>query len=521
MVGQPVDLGPFVGGLNNRTDDSTIDDTDLVAATNWIVGIDGTLIGRQPITEYTKPGSFPSTTARLKLLGYTVMHAAGVFTPVLFASNANGTWAFYSGAWDQISNKEYDCFVTYGNTTNKAFFAKKGSDNGGSWLLTDANIVTYTDMPIGWTMAVHKNRIWVAGNLAEPSRLKFSIPTPNGDNDDWEMDASVTPLIPPAGYIDVNPGDGQRINYIMSYEDNLVIFKDDSTWILAYDAVISQGQLISVSDSIGASDPNCVAIYDGVAYVYHEGNVYAFAQGQFQSITEKFLPVGNSSVASAYSTPLCLSVFGDNLILRQYDKVYVYHLLTGSWTEWVSEHPISKFVLVPTNIGLENNTYFIQSAVTATDKIFQIKTVWDNTATENFTCSVTTKTYDFGTARNFKRLFWWGIDCESGSGAVTAWVTPFNNRFQERWEDLTGLWEDYELRTWEAILTDQPSIEDGPTTNSSRKRRFYKCLKSLRFHQINFKVSITTDGTEANGRVKLFAIVPFVNIKQGVVAKIT
>ena len=515
MPGQPIDLGPFVGGINNATDDSTIEDTDLIEAINWLVGIDGTLIGRPPFYEWDDDN--PVTDKRLKLLGYTTLHASSAFTPVLIASNEDGTWAYYSGAWDKISDNEYDTFVTYGETNNRVHIAATTSEQGGDWVIADGAISEYSDMPIGWTSAVHKDRIWIAGNLAEPSRLYYSMATPQGNNGDWDIAGPTAP----AGTIDINPGDGQRINYILSYEDNLVIFKDDSTWILAYDGVISRGQLVAVSNSIGATDKHAVTLYDGVAYVYHEGNIYAFSQNQFQSITDKFTPDGDSAVASSYSEPLSLSVFGDNLVLRQYDKVYVYHFLTGAWTEWQTEFPVGEFVLVPTNIGIGGSEYIVASADLDTIELFKINTTWNDVATEDFECSILTKTYDFGTDRNFKRLFWWGIDCEASSGDVTAEVTPINNDFILRWDDLTGLWSDYETRTWDTLMSSQPSIEDGPTSSSSNKRRFYKCLKALRFHQIKFRVTITSDGTESSGRVKLFAIVPFVGIKQGVVAKIT
>lgn len=62
--------------------------------------------------------------------------------------------------------------------------------------------------------AVHKNRLWAAGNAALPSRLYYCAQL---DETDW---SGAT-----AGYIDIDPDDGDRITAIASHKNDLWVFK--------------------------------------------------------------------------------------------------------------------------------------------------------------------------------------------------------------------------------------------------------------------------------------------------------
>ncbi len=65
--------------------------------------------------------------------------------------------------------------------------------------------------------AFHKNRFWMAGDVTKKSRLYYSEPLPNGANGDWnEVEA---------GFIDVDPDDGDEIRGIVSHKKILWVFK--------------------------------------------------------------------------------------------------------------------------------------------------------------------------------------------------------------------------------------------------------------------------------------------------------
>jgi len=63
----------------------------------------------------------------------------------------------------------------------------------------------------------HKNRFFMAGDLTQKSRLYYSEPLPNGADGDWNAVE--------AGYIDVDPDDGDEIRALASHKGILWIFK--------------------------------------------------------------------------------------------------------------------------------------------------------------------------------------------------------------------------------------------------------------------------------------------------------
>jgi hypothetical protein len=63
----------------------------------------------------------------------------------------------------------------------------------------------------------HKNRFWMAGDLAKKSRLYYSEPLPNGANGNWDQVE--------AGFIDIDPDDGDEIRGVISHKGILWVFK--------------------------------------------------------------------------------------------------------------------------------------------------------------------------------------------------------------------------------------------------------------------------------------------------------
>jgi len=74
-----------------------------------------------------------------------------------------------------------------------------------------------TNTPNGQFCAVYKNRLWMAGDPNNPSRLYYSQSLPNGPRGDWGGADS--------GFIDASPGDGDAIRGIYTYKNNLWVFK--------------------------------------------------------------------------------------------------------------------------------------------------------------------------------------------------------------------------------------------------------------------------------------------------------
>ena len=91
MSGDPIRLGPFVGGINQLSDPTALQDNELVDAVNLELDLDGSYIGRPPFFDRAAPASGTN----MRLLGYyiTATHTR------LIGANSGGIWSFDAGVW--------------------------------------------------------------------------------------------------------------------------------------------------------------------------------------------------------------------------------------------------------------------------------------------------------------------------------------------------------------------------------------------------------------------------------------
>lgn len=82
-----------------------------------------------------------------------------------------------------------------------------------SWDQTTAQNLAGTPPNFAF-MKTHKNRLWAAGDASNPSKLYFSALL---DPEDWVGAGS--------GDIEIDPGDGDRITALISFKDDLWVFK--------------------------------------------------------------------------------------------------------------------------------------------------------------------------------------------------------------------------------------------------------------------------------------------------------
>ena len=97
------------------------------------------------------------------------------------------------------------------------------SDSGDVPLKWDGSSIAHlwTNTPNGAFGATHKNRFWMAGVRTTPSRLYFSEPLPNGADGNWDQVE--------AGFIDIDPEDGDKITGLISHKGELWVFKGPYT----------------------------------------------------------------------------------------------------------------------------------------------------------------------------------------------------------------------------------------------------------------------------------------------------
>lgn len=97
----------------------------------------------------------------------------------------------------------------------------------GTYFYDGATLTAVASSPAGRAIAVHKNRVFVAGTNANPGRLYFSE---INDGATWDMSGTTT--TDTAGFIDVERDTGEPIEDITPFEDGLVIGKRTGLWYL-------------------------------------------------------------------------------------------------------------------------------------------------------------------------------------------------------------------------------------------------------------------------------------------------
>lgn len=499
MPGEPLRLGPFVGGLNTSSDVSSIGDAELVECDNFDADEDYSLISRPPIVGLNGSGAWSE---RIVMLG------VGVFTTgnYLIGSNANGTYYFFGGVWTLIkANLVSTSMVQYKDKV--WIIATPGSaENGGTWD-PSGGFTTVAAIPRGSACVTHKERLWIfPGNTAttDSSRLKFSDP-------------AAFDTFPAINNIDINPGDGQKLVDGIVYNDNLMLFKNDSTHVLSYDTKPSDAVRREISSTIGVTEKHCVVQFENSIFIYHEGSVYEIVNYDFTRINIKVDFTLDLNAPSTRVDPVSLSIFAEKLVVRYFNKIYVYGLHTKTWSTWSSInsqlHNIGRLIAMPSNVVQAVNVqYYAGSSVTADTGFYKIEAGYSSTVTESMNgveydieCTVLTKNFDLAISHSFKRLFWWGADVLTNRDIVGI-ATPIVFGNTVLWKDIDGMKTWAELGTWGNPLGASPYVETSIENQVGISRRHVKFKRSLRFRQINFRVTLLTDGSTTQGPCKVFTM---------------
>lgn len=496
-----VQLGPFKGGLNLYSDVSAINDDELVECINFELDIDGSLIARVPFQTGVNSGSW---TERIVMIG-TYTNATGTY---LIGSNVNGVFASLRGtaAWTLITATVSSAVALQYNDLLWIVPVPGSGNPGGTW-----NGTTFTadsDIPQGEGAKIYKERLFITPGNATPlasnsSRLRFSEA---GDFGVW----------PSTNFIDVSKGDGTKLVDLAIYKGNLLLFKNDSTFVLSYDTAPSAAIMEQVSPVVGVTAYRCVVEYENSVFTYHEGEIYELVNYDFQSVNVKVPFVLDQSAPSTRLEEVFLCLLGDRLVFRYYNKVYVYGLRTRTWSEWTSAsvnlRNFGPLVLVPSNIlSNVNNVYFAGSSVQLDFNTFNVREDHDFTIVENvastpfvIACSMKTKNYDFGVAIRYKRLFGWELDCLTNKD-VTGTMTPVTFTFQSTWGSLSLIeWPD--LGPWEAPEAQNPTFAVTIPSGGTATRRLLRFPRAARFRQINFKVEMQTDGSRNDGPCQVYSL---------------
>lgn len=354
--GQPLRLGPFIGGLNTASDPTAIADAELAVCENFELDIDGSLASRPPLREIA---GHTGWTERIVMLCEAVFNG----TYYLIGSNINGVYQYTGGVWTLITATIQACAAV--QYADKVYLiAKPGSANpSGKWD-PSGGFVAVAAIPKGQAAVIHKERLFIAPGVdstTDSSRLKFS-------------DAGNFDSFPGGNFVDIAQGDGSKLIDVIVFQDNLMCFKNNSTYVFAYDIRPSDAIVREISSTIGVEKQWNVVNYENQVYLFHRGKVYEIINYDFNNINVKVPFIRDTSAPSALAAEtMFLSLMEDKLICRFLKKVYVYGLRTRTWTEWKSiRNELQFFGPIVTLRPPTGSEYYAGSVVSAYRSVVQL-----------------------------------------------------------------------------------------------------------------------------------------------------
>lgn len=248
-----------------------------------------------------------------KLYKYDNAGGSTQLTGVPATFTANQQWDFDGLLDNMYGANGVDPFIVY---------------NGTSYSVANAGITAQY-------IKIHKNRVYAANKNS--SIIYFS-------------DAGDPTSFPVNNFIAINTNDGQNITGIDDVLDNLVIFKDESVWILTGEPLgagntttIGNLQLRQANSPVGCSAFRTVCKVEQTLFFMHYSGLYALQNYSVQIISPNLQKTFQSNMNSAF---IGLSWGIYNPVERKYlvgypssgvttpDSVIVYDLQSLQYSRW-------------------------------------------------------------------------------------------------------------------------------------------------------------------------------------------
>ena len=282
---EPINLIDFTGGLNLRKNQFQLASNESPEMLNLSIDPLGGIYTRRGWDRWSQ-NIVAEDTEWDPHRAYLIQFSDGV-DMVYVAANNKVFWADPAGTFDDLG-------ITVGAIPHLADFDAFGDDvyiAAGKTnptvkrrraeppvLLTEAASGTWNNdylnpvlgvAPKAEMIEAHAGYLF-AGNITEdgaahPNRLRWSHPT---SPEDWAQ----------SDFIDIDLG-GSKITALRSYEDHLLIFKNDSVWAL-YGYDLDSWQLVQKSSTIGTPSPQAVTRNEAAVFFYSasdRGGIYAYS----------------------------------------------------------------------------------------------------------------------------------------------------------------------------------------------------------------------------------------------------
>jgi hypothetical protein len=528
-------LQRFTGGLNNYWDQSSIDDSELASIVNFEFSTNGSLISRPPIyAEMNGTATIvsPVTGEPIDIIGTYVRQDGERF---LVVTTDAKTWLYdiVTKSWTQIATFQASDCTQY---MNKVVLCST-TVHGGYW---EAGTFTTTNMPYLGGIEILQNRFFgygVEGSSTANTVFWSDITTfgPSGEV------TSVWDWIDNTGnyyYVDIGSGDGQWITAMAQGYNDLVIFRNKSTYRYSFPEDPALGTMQSMQQDIGAENKRCVVKFENAHYVLSGTILYKYQNWLYYPLNAQKVKFESSAISRRFQH--AVSIIGRRAVVWHNGGIFAYNMDTNTWSEWQSEAHVGYFIAMPRrNEENAEELYYGISGSSAMPTggfpIYRIENLpVSSIGTESMQCSLRTKIYDFNTPVEWKRLYYWAADVAT-SKPVKAIVYPVvlpETAALPTWDEIakdfegeTGFytWDmlskdsslDTAYGTWDdLVLTSggiQTVISDFPTSYVQRIEA--KLNQSLRFRRIYFELYLECDGTSSTSPVQVYSMTPMVGVK--------
>jgi hypothetical protein len=514
MPGAPIQVGPFVGGLNTFSDATAIADNELTVCENFELDLDGSLKSRPPIEDLGI--DFPlQATGDIEFLG--VFQVSNTVSYLIASDGLSKTYYFSGTAWVEITNTiAASGFVQF---DDKAWLtAPVGSANPGGYWTVSGGFTADSDMPKGDLIVTFKDRLWIAeGRDSTNQGTRLYRSRTLADPSLWQVTND---------FVDIGVGDGQNIVQLVVYFNSLLIFRINSVYALQYTSDPAAAVVSLVLPTVGLSSRYAIAQFESYIYFMYDEKAYEFTNNRAAQINVK-TPF-KANITTGLHNNYAVSEFNRRIIFTYFTEMFVYSLQTRSWTQWKSTTYGSLCKMAyrsndqDKSIVLTHQNKVQPAGGSRSAPLLQITDEYGSVQ-ETMECRIQTKNFNYQASSIYKRLFWWGLDA-SFKGTVEGTAVPITQSFTVAWQTLfdNETWNSMLQFTWGSPQDGSPPITTTVTEIAVTFRRiFVKFLKSLRFRQIFFRVKFTTNGSSTEAPVRLFSLMTYVNPKQTVAKEVT
>jgi hypothetical protein len=534
-----VSLKQFSGGLNNYWDQSSIQDNELASLINMELTTTGALTSRPPIW-VEKNGSTPIVTPvagqSMDILG-TYTTAAGDRYLVIVTTAKTWIYNLSTKAFTQVATfRASDC-TQYDNKLVLCCTTQRG----GYW---EAGVWTAsTTMPFLGGIELFQNRLFGYGvqGTGTANTLYWSDITTFGPSGQLTSIWSWTDSTGNYFYVEIGTGDGQWITAMEQGYNDIVLFRNKSTYRYSYGDDPAFGTMQAMQQDIGAESKHSVVKFENAHFVFTGGILYKYQNWLYYPLNAQRVKMETyGSFTSRFQH--AVSVIGRRCFVWHNGATYSYNLDTETWSEWETTTNAAYFIEAPRKseeteetryYGISGNAAVVPGASDFALWRIEDKAVSSN-GSESFKCTIQSKIYDFDSPVEWKRLFFWGADVQSAL-PIKAIVYPVSLPATQpvvTWDEIS---KDYSLEsnfyTWDQLSKDSPVdpvfgtwdflkapsggigtvVDLGSTTYPLRTE--VKLNQGLRFRRIYFELYLDCDGTAATSPVQLFSIIPMISAK--------